>query len=111
MKRLLIYLLRWQLSIPILALVTWWLMDFGTIVGSIVANLIGGLIFYKIDKLIFKNDTIMKEYNHWKVTIKEKTMSHPITSEFHGNYDEEDVIKHYGLKEDDVEWYKIEKLK
>ena len=53
MKRLLIYLLRWQLSIPILALVTWWLMDFGTTIGSIVANLIGGLIFYKIDKLIF----------------------------------------------------------
>lgn len=54
MKRLLLYLLRWQLSTPILAVVTWWLMDFGTTIGSIVANLTGGLIFYKVDKLIFK---------------------------------------------------------
>ena len=55
MKRLLLYLLRWQLSTPILALVTYFLIDeVGSIVSAIIANLVGGLIFYKIDKLIFK---------------------------------------------------------
>lgn len=54
MKRLLLYLFRWQLSTPILAAATYLLAGYGTVVSSIIANLIGGLIFYKIDKLIFK---------------------------------------------------------
>ena len=53
----------------------------------------------------------MKEYNHWRVTIKEKAMKHPITTELHGNYDEKDVVEFYGLKQDDVEWYKMEEIK
>lgn len=53
----------------------------------------------------------MNEYRHWKVTIKEKAMGYPITSELHGVYDEKDVKDHYGLDEDDVEWYKIEEIK
>ena len=48
------YLFRWQLSTPILAIFTYWLIDYGTIVSAIVANLIGGIIFYHIDKRIFK---------------------------------------------------------
>ena len=52
----------------------------------------------------------MKEYNHWRVTIKEKAMKHPITAELHGNYDENDVVDFYGLKQDDVEWYKMEEI-
>lgn len=55
MQRLTIYLTRWQMSTPILALVTYYLADFGTLIASVVANLVGGLIFYKVDKLIFKN--------------------------------------------------------
>ena len=54
MLRLFTYLIRWQLSTPILAAVTYYLIDYGTIISAIIANLIGGLIFYKIDKRIFK---------------------------------------------------------
>jgi hypothetical protein len=52
----------------------------------------------------------MEKYNHWRVTIKEKAMKHPITTELHGNYDEKDVVDFYGLKQPDVEWYKMENL-
>ena len=38
-------------------------------------------------------------------------MKHPITTELHGNYDEKDVVEFYGLKQDDVEWYKMEEVK
>ena len=51
-KRFLLYLLRWQLSTPILALCLCWL-PFNTIINTIVANLIGGIIFFFIDKKIF----------------------------------------------------------
>lgn len=54
-KKLLIYLLRWQASTPILSVVTWLMIDkYGSVVAAIVANLIGGLIFYQIDKRIFR---------------------------------------------------------
>jgi len=53
MKRFLLYLLRWQLSTPILALVLH-LLDTNEIIETIIANLIGGIIFFWIDKLIFK---------------------------------------------------------
>lgn len=53
-KRLALYLLRWQMSSPILALCIFFL-PFDDFTKTIVANLIGGLIFYKLDKLIFKH--------------------------------------------------------
>ena len=53
MKKFLLYLLRWQLSTPILALCLLFL-QFSTIVNTIIANLIGGCIFFWIDRLIFK---------------------------------------------------------
>ena len=50
----LLYLVRWQLSTPVLAGV-FLLYGVGTAwVPSIVANLIGGLIFFWVDKFIFK---------------------------------------------------------
>lgn len=52
--KLLMYLLRWQLSTPIIALCIY-LLNFNTLVETIIANLIGGLIFYNVDKTIFKN--------------------------------------------------------
>ena len=52
----------------------------------------------------------MEKYNHWWVTIKEKAMKHPITTELHGNYDEKDVVEFYGLNQPDVEWYKMEEI-
>ena len=48
------YLLRWQLSTPILALCTFWLAGLGNVWAAIVANLIGGLIFFWVDSWIFK---------------------------------------------------------
>jgi len=57
MKRLLLYLFRWQLSTPILAVVVYFLVDkTGPLITTIIANLIGGLIFYQVDKWIFKNN-------------------------------------------------------
>lgn len=52
-KRYILYLLRWQLSTPILALVLY-LLHINEILETIIANLIGGMIFYWIDKKIFK---------------------------------------------------------
>jgi len=59
-KRYGAYLIRWQLSTPILAPVVAYFKNspsvFGTMedwIGSAVANLIGGLIFFWIDRFIF----------------------------------------------------------
>jgi len=59
-RRYLIYLIRWQLSTPILAPVIAYFKHspnpFGTRMdwlGSCVANLIGGLIFFWVDRFIF----------------------------------------------------------
>ena len=55
MKKFLLYLLRWQLSTPILALVLVLMKDWNYLIATIVANLIGGIIFFWIDKWIFKD--------------------------------------------------------
>lgn len=52
-KKYFLYLIRWQLSTPILAIALIWLNPFGQWPATIVANLIGGLIFFWIDKFIF----------------------------------------------------------
>lgn len=53
--KLLMYLIRWQMSTPILAIVVYYLNNkFGSIITTIIANFIGGLIFYNVDKRIFK---------------------------------------------------------
>ena len=54
MKKYVLYLLRWQLSTPILAICLIWLAGLGELWATIVANLIGGLIFFWVDKWIFK---------------------------------------------------------
>lgn len=53
MKKFLIYLIRWQMSTPILALCLSKL-NFSVGINTIIANLFGGIIFYFIDKRIFK---------------------------------------------------------
>lgn len=53
MKKYLLYLLRWQLSTPILAMVLY-LLNCNELLETIIANLIGGLIFFWVDKKIFK---------------------------------------------------------
>lgn len=53
-KKYFLYLVRWQLSTPILAIVLKLLAHMNTLLATIIANLIGGLIFFWIDKIIFK---------------------------------------------------------
>jgi hypothetical protein len=51
MKRFILYLFRWQLSTPILWLVV---RNLGTgIWATVIANLIGGSIFFWVDRFIF----------------------------------------------------------
>lgn len=59
MKRYILYILRWQLSTPILALILY-LLHTNEIIETIIANLIGGMIFYWVDKLIFKEKNFYK---------------------------------------------------
>ena len=54
LKKQSLYLLRWQLSTPILAIVLKLLSNMNTWIATIIANLIGGLIFFWVDKMIFK---------------------------------------------------------
>ncbi|MDD5145352.1 MAG: hypothetical protein PHF44_00665 [Candidatus Pacebacteria bacterium] len=75
-KKYLAYLIRWQLSTPILAPVIAYFKHspslFGTKedwIGSAVANLIGGLIFFWVDKWIFKS-TILAPLWEIKENIK-----------------------------------------
>lgn len=56
-KQYLFYLIRWQLSTPILTLVLVVLADLNPLYATIIANLIGGLIFFWVDKIIFRSVT------------------------------------------------------
>jgi hypothetical protein len=63
-KKYLFYLFRWQLSTPILAGVLVILNGMNNITVTIIANFIGGLIFFWVDRVIFK-----VEFNHplWEI--------------------------------------------
>ena len=54
-KKYAFYLIRWQLSTPILAIVLILLANIPTLTATIIANLIGGLIFFWIDRFIFRS--------------------------------------------------------
>ena len=55
-KKYSFYIIRWQLSTPILAVVLIWLSSQNKWVATIVANFIGALIFFWIDRIIFKSN-------------------------------------------------------
>ena len=57
-KRYGLYLIRWQLSTPILAAVLYLLAGLGALTATVIANLIGGLIFFWVDRLIFTSRTL-----------------------------------------------------
>ena len=61
-KRYGLYLLRWQASTPILAGVGIILVSMGQLVSAIVANLIGGLIFFWVDQYIFTSQSIAAQW-------------------------------------------------
>jgi hypothetical protein len=64
LKRYGLYLVRWQLSTPILALVLLWLSKMNEWIATVIANLIGGLIFFWVDRFIFTN---RKLEDQWEV--------------------------------------------
>lgn len=56
MRRFILYLFRWQLSTPILWLVV---RRLGTgIWSTVIANLIGGAIFFWVDRVIFTSAAV-----------------------------------------------------
>jgi hypothetical protein len=61
-KRYGLYLLRWQASTPILAGVGIFLASMGQWVAAIVANLIGGLIFFWVDQFIFTSQSLAAQW-------------------------------------------------
>ena len=54
MKRFILYLIRWQMSTPILAVCCAGFGSLGVVLSTIIANLIGGCMFYWVDLIIFK---------------------------------------------------------
>lgn len=61
-KKYFLYLIRWQLSTPILAIALIWLNPFGQWPATIVANFIGGLIFFWVDKFIFTSKILEAQW-------------------------------------------------
>lgn len=62
LKRYGLYLIRWQLSTPILAMVLYALSGTGKIMATTIANLIGGLIFFWVDKFIFTSELLAVQW-------------------------------------------------
>jgi len=55
-----LYLVRWQLSTPILAVCVYYLTrSIGATWTTVIANLIGGLIFFWVDRWIFRHTSIL----------------------------------------------------
>lgn len=52
--RFILYLIRWQLSTPILAFAMVAFVELGTWWATIIANLIGASIFFFVDRMIFQ---------------------------------------------------------
>lgn len=61
-KRYFLYLCRWQLSTPIIAVVLIWLATLDKWVATTIANLIGGLIFFWVDSFIFKSKLLSTQW-------------------------------------------------
>ncbi|HOJ72170.1 MAG TPA: hypothetical protein PK864_08250 [Syntrophorhabdaceae bacterium] len=61
-KRYGLYLIRWQLSTPILAAVLYVLSMLDKITATVIANLIGGLIFFWVDKFIFTSEMLTAQW-------------------------------------------------
>ena len=61
-KRYGLYLVRWQLSTPILAGVLFVLSGTDKVTATIIANLIGGLIFFWVDIFIFTSPNLSTQW-------------------------------------------------
>ena len=69
LKRYGLYLVRWQLSTPILAVVLYWLANAGEFVATTIANLIGGLIFFLVDRFIFTSRLLAVQWEVKDVVV------------------------------------------
>ncbi len=52
-KKYLVYLFRWQLSTPVLVACLLFIPIDSDIMKTVLANLVGGLIFFWVDRAIF----------------------------------------------------------
>lgn len=50
----------------------------------------------------------MKPIKNYKVTVKEVGRMAPLTTEYVGPKDRQEVIEFFGLNKPDVEWYELE---
>ena len=53
LKKYILYILRWEMSTPVIALVLY-LLPFNYLIKTIIANLIGGMIIFFVDRKIFE---------------------------------------------------------
>jgi len=68
-KRYGLYLIRWQLSTPILAGVLYLLSATDKLTATIIANLIGGLIFFWVDRFIFTSRSLSTQWEIRDVVV------------------------------------------
>lgn len=61
-KRYGLYLLRWQLSTPILAGALFVLSRADKVTATVIANLLGGLIFFWVDMIIFTSGRLSVQW-------------------------------------------------
>lgn len=59
-RKYFLYLLRWQLSTPILAVCLIFFARYGTTMSTVLANLFGGLVFFWVDRWIFNNTSLLR---------------------------------------------------
>jgi hypothetical protein len=69
LKRYFLYLVRWQLSTPILAVVLIFFSAMNQWITTVIANLIGGLIFFWVDQFIFTSKSLVAQ---WEVKDETK---------------------------------------
>lgn len=65
LKKYGLYLLRWQSSGFVIAPCILFL-PYDAITKTIIGNLLGGLIFFWVDKLIFNSNSVLKQHQHIK---------------------------------------------
>ena len=61
-KQYFLYLLRWQMSTPILAIVLLRLASVNKWTATIIANVVGGLIFFWVNKFIFTSRLLQAQW-------------------------------------------------
>jgi len=94
LRRFVLYLLRWQLSTPILWLAV---RNLGTgISATIIANLVGGSIFFWIDRFIFTSYAIevwqFKDRGHCDECGREESLWRLVKAP---NYDRRNSKPHF----------------